>query len=260
MADDPQAAARKPISVYRIPIPSDNLRAMPKDERVLLLLLGYVANQISMLLKLVIISTNTKADADIEQLSTGIQTQMLVRLMVGAVNEGWETIGKRFLSNPMQPDYLKRLDAGGLAALDALKKQFGGSNVLNKVRTNFAFHHPNTDDIEAAFEQARGDAKSDEIWTVQFADHEFNSLFVVSDLMFVHGIAKLMGETDPGVAQGKLLKELSDASRNIVEFAKAFFAAAWIKHFGDSIDAKDVVAIDSAPKLGEVTLPFFVEV
>ena len=44
------------IEVYRIPIPKDRIRALPKDERVLLLLLGYVSNQVLMLQKLLIYS------------------------------------------------------------------------------------------------------------------------------------------------------------------------------------------------------------
>jgi len=32
------------IEVHRIPIPKDRILALPKDERVLLLLLGYVSN------------------------------------------------------------------------------------------------------------------------------------------------------------------------------------------------------------------------
>jgi hypothetical protein len=37
------------IEVYRIPVPKDGLRALPKDERVPLLLLGYVSDQVLML-------------------------------------------------------------------------------------------------------------------------------------------------------------------------------------------------------------------
>ena len=45
------------IEVHRIPVPKDRLRALPKDERVLLLLLGYVSNQVLMLQKLLIYAT-----------------------------------------------------------------------------------------------------------------------------------------------------------------------------------------------------------
>ena len=77
------------IVVYRIPVPKDRLRSMPKEERVLLLLLGYAANQLSMLQKLLHFATNRTPPEEIEQYATGVQTQMLVRLTVGALNEAW---------------------------------------------------------------------------------------------------------------------------------------------------------------------------
>jgi len=40
------------IEAYRIPIPKDRLRALSMDERVVLLLVGYVANQILIFQKL----------------------------------------------------------------------------------------------------------------------------------------------------------------------------------------------------------------
>ena len=55
------------IQVYRIPVPKERLRAMPKDERVLLLLLGYVANQVSMLQKLLTFATNRTPAEELEQ-------------------------------------------------------------------------------------------------------------------------------------------------------------------------------------------------
>lgn len=52
------------LKVYRIPIPKDRLRAMPKDERVLFVLLGYASNQISMLQKLLTFAINRTPDAE----------------------------------------------------------------------------------------------------------------------------------------------------------------------------------------------------
>jgi hypothetical protein len=67
------------IQVYRIPVPKERLGAMPKNERVLLLLLGYVSNQLSMLQKLLTFATNRTPAKELEQHATGAQTQMLVR-------------------------------------------------------------------------------------------------------------------------------------------------------------------------------------
>ena len=43
------------------------------------------------------------------------------------------------------------------------------------------------------------------------------------------------------------MREASAASSNLIEFAKAFFAAAWLRHFGTEILAKDVVTVADAP-------------
>ena len=53
------------IQVYRIPVPKERLRKMPKDERVLFLLLGYAANQLSMLQKLLNFATNRTPEASL---------------------------------------------------------------------------------------------------------------------------------------------------------------------------------------------------
>ena len=46
------------IQVMRIPMAKTKLAALPKDERVLLFLLGYVSNQTMMLEKLMLFSGN----------------------------------------------------------------------------------------------------------------------------------------------------------------------------------------------------------
>jgi hypothetical protein len=248
------------IQVYRIPVPKERLRAMPRDERVLLLLLGYAANQLSMLQKLLNFATNRTPDAEVEQHATGTQTQMLVRLMVGALNEAWELVSTRFIQNPLAKDYLRMLDRDGQQAFDAIKRQFGGSNLLNAVRNNYAFHYPRSDEAEEAFEAAFDDRELDGYWNLYFSQHGFNSLFFLSDLIFVHGIGKKAGGTDLEETQRKLMGEVSAASANLIEFAKAFVAAAWLKHFGEEMVAKDIVTVSDAPNVDDVWLPFFVEV
>jgi hypothetical protein len=77
------------IEVYRIPVPKDRLRALPRDERVLPLLLGYVSNQVLMLQKLLTYATRLDPKDEVEPHATGAQTQMLVRIAVSAAFEAW---------------------------------------------------------------------------------------------------------------------------------------------------------------------------
>ena len=92
-----------------------------------------------------------------------------------------------------------------------------------------------------------------------FSHHGYNCLYLLSDVIYVQGIANSAGEDDPVAAHKKLMGEVSSAATHLIEFAKAFTAAAWIKHFGLEMEAKDVINIQNAPDIDSVGLPFFVE-
>jgi hypothetical protein len=157
-------------------------------------------------------------------------------------------------------DYIGKLDDGGQQALDALKQQFGGSNMLATVRNNFVFHHPTSEDVEAAFEAALNDQGLDNLWNLYFSHHGFNSSFFLSDLIYAHGIRQKVKAADLEDAQRRLMGEIAAASMNLIEFAKAYVAAAWLRHVGAEMLARDKVTIDDAPNIDELWLPFYVEV
>jgi hypothetical protein len=168
-------------------------------------------------------------------------------------------ITTRFIQTPLQHQYAKLLDAEGTQALGELKRLFGDSNLLSTVRNNFAYHYPTTSDAEAAFEAACVDPAFDDFWKLYISHHGYNSLFYFSELIFLHGIAGKAGTIDLAKTQEKLMGELSTALTNVVLFAKAFFAAVWVRNFGTGIEAKDISTIQDAPPLVDVSLPFFVE-
>lgn len=166
------------IQVYRIPVPKERLRAMPKDERVLLL--GYASNQLSMLQKLLTFATNRTPAKELEQHATGAQTQMLVRLTVGALSEAWEPVRTQFIETTIAKDYLNRLHAGDQESFAALKRRFGESNVLNEIRKNYAFLYPRSEDVDKAFEWICDDPELAGLLNLNFSIHGFNSLFLLS--------------------------------------------------------------------------------
>jgi hypothetical protein len=247
------------IEVYHIPISKDQLRAMPSEERSFMLMLGYSANQVSMLQKLLMFSAGTRSPSETEQTLSAAQMQMLLRLLIGALHESWLLIKDRFLSGHMGRDYQARLDDGGRVALDNLKRAFGKSNVIPTIRNNFSYHFPETATIDAAFIDACNDPGSDDLWSLYFSHYGFNSLFLVSDLMVMHGISNLIKEPNPSVAQKRIMKEVHESVVNMFEFTKAFFAAAWIKNFGTTLDAKEVLNIPNAPPIKSISIPFFVD-
>jgi hypothetical protein len=247
------------VKVYDIPIPKDELRAIPPEERGFLLSLAYSANHVSMLQKLMIFSSNASPPSEVETLLTAAQTQMLLRLLIGALHGTWILINDRYVDKPLERIYTPRLDDQGLAAIANLKTMFQSSSILAIIRNNFSFHYPNDKVLNAAIEDAYNSPESDDLWRVYFSSYGFNSMFLVSDLMAIHGISILLKEKDIAKLQVRLMKEVHKATEHTFEFTKAFFAAVWLKHFGSVIDAKELITIDNPPNWLSVTIPFFID-
>ena len=245
------------VKIYRIPVPKDALERMPEHERALLLLLGYIANQISMIWKFISYSKNYQPVGEIDENASAVQAHMLVRLMAGMVNEAWQVVTKQFLQSRLGKEYVELLDEGGRQALADLKRLFGNSNLLTQVRNNFAFHYPDSGEINAAFEAASKDETLKGCFEFYFSEHGFNSLFLISDAVMVHGIGR-MGGGDTVAVHKELMDALTRASLAVNEFLKAFVAAAWRRHMGSEMAAREVVDVN-APSGDAVILPFFIE-
>src|SRR5271169_6606310 len=108
------------IEVFRIPISKDQLRAIPADERNLLLLASHAVNQMSVLRKLLIFSLNYESDSEIENTLSAAQSQTILRFLFGALAEAWEMIKRPVNQKLIGKDYIKVMDADGIAAYDDL--------------------------------------------------------------------------------------------------------------------------------------------
>jgi hypothetical protein len=248
------------IEVFRIPISKERLLGLPRSERVLLIQLGYVSNQVLMFEKLLMFALKLEPDKEVEQYASGVQAQMLLRLGVGVIYEALRVVERLFLSTEVGREYADKLDDGGVQALNILKKYLGKKSLLFAIRNNYGFHYPESDDTEAAFQAAIADSGFDGMWQAYFSHHGFNSLFLFPDAIFAHGIAAQAGMNDFPAIQKRLVEEFREVSINLVQFSQSFFAAVWLQHFGTWIDAKDMVKIENAPKFDDVVIPFFVEI
>jgi hypothetical protein len=253
------------IRVIEVPLPKDKLQQAPKEERSLFLLLGYAANQITMLQKMMIFSSNKDPSHPAEQRISAAQTQMCLRLLIGAVHEGWLLVQRRFLGSPIGKDYQGRLNASGLAALDQLKRYFGSSNnIVSVLRNNFAYHHPLDADADAAFQEAVSDNDFDDYWKLYFSETSINSFHFAGDIVIVNGMKAAIGELDLLAAQERIVKDVSNVAHNITEFILDFSAAFLVKNTcndpsNPEILGKECDPIADAPPLLEFWLPFFVE-
>ncbi len=87
-----------------------------------------------------------------------------------------------------------------------------------------------------------------------------NSFFFASEFVALHGIAKIIGETDLIKAQTKLMNLVMPVSEEMSHLIHAIFAVLWQKYFGTELLAERRIDIKGAPGFLDVWVPFFVEI
>ena len=119
-----------------------------------------------------IVLANGDETDPIKQRLEGAQTQIFVRLTIGTMQE----------ERPSGREFLPLLDVQAVEALERLKKRFGKLNRLAVIRNNYAFHHPEIDEVDAAFEKAAAEETGEDAdWAVYFNKALLNTFFFVSD-------------------------------------------------------------------------------
>ena len=69
---------------------------------------------------------------------SGGQSQTILRVLFGALAEAWETVKRPVNQKLIGSDYIKSIDPEGVAAYADLKRHFGKSNLLHKLRNGIA--------------------------------------------------------------------------------------------------------------------------
>jgi hypothetical protein len=142
------------ITVFRVQISKAQFSAVPREERALLLVAGHILNQVSVLLKLVRFSTCKDPTDPIEARVSAAQSQIILRCLIGVLVEAWEFI-RRPVNQKIIGAYLKDIGDDGRAEYDKLKKHFGNSGLLYKLRNNFVYHYPKPDELEKGLDSGR---------------------------------------------------------------------------------------------------------
>jgi hypothetical protein len=112
------------IEVFTIPISKAQFRTLPPKDRAMVLVSGHILNQIGVLVKLVLFSTNNDLPDNVEGKASGCQSQILLRFLIAVLSEinterpefGSQTANaaanKRKLLRFPTPGKLRRLDGG----------------------------------------------------------------------------------------------------------------------------------------------------
>jgi len=135
------------MKLIRLAFSSRELQAVPAPELFFVIISCLFLNEILILQKFLNASRNND-DRNNEVLRKAHLTQdmFLAKLLAGKLFEGWELLQKRFYGNRLSTVYYPLLKPGPKKHLDAIKKYFGKTNAIARVRKQFAFHFGSRDD------------------------------------------------------------------------------------------------------------------
>lgn len=135
------------IPLNRIGITKEQLEALGINEAQFFVLLTQLANEFSMLRKLIIVSAEIAEDSEVplQDQADAFQVMFLLRIVAGKLYEGGQLIQEYFVRRNVGDGY--RNECGLNAALLLITGYMAQRpNILEHIRNNYAFHHVDSDD------------------------------------------------------------------------------------------------------------------
>jgi hypothetical protein len=243
------------MRIHRIAIPKSKLVAIPPTERVFFIQLGHICNELSFFNKLLIFTSN-QAGEGLDRKTMTTQSLIVARVFIGKVFEAWEMLKRDFFRSKLSKELEPSLSDDGKAALDQLKKYFGGSNLLATIRNKFSFHYFSKI-IEKSF-SAFGD---DKVFELYLAKNYANTLHYFSEEIVSTGMLDKTGKSTQQEAMDQLVGDLVDVSGKITDFTGHALAAIFERNLGQSWDEfeTDSIDVETESDLEEFKIPFFFE-
>ena len=241
------------IEVFTVPISKAQFRQLPQEERAIVFVCGHILNQISVFMKLVKFSTNHDPTNPVEEKVSGMQSQIILRFLMGILSEACIYFKKR---QTLIEAYLPDMHQGGRDAYDKIRPSFDKKSLLRLVRNNYLYHYPNEKNVQKAFDAI----PEDEPWEWYFSAANTNSLYYSCELVLGEGLMNATGEPTPLGAFGVLMAKTMELANTMPDFLMRLIEVIGVRYLGKGIFKPQArTTVGNAPTLGEFWLPFFAE-
>jgi hypothetical protein len=242
------------MKLFKINIPKSKLDTIPEIEQVFFIQLMQFLNELNILQKCVIASSNKLEflTNEIEKRGQISQAHIFIRILAGKLNEGWEMIRKDFFKTKLSRKYENLLSQKGKESLSELKVRFKDkNNLVRLIRHKFAFHY----DQEKIKEEI-DKIPQEELLEVYVSEHPANCLYSISNTIVNWAILNSIDSSNPQRAMDKLFDEIT------IKVSGCFqkFGADCVCIIAKKLELNSTeVEIPEPPLIDEVKLPYFVK-
>jgi hypothetical protein len=243
------------MELYRVTLTKGSLAALPPAERSLLLLLGHASNEINVLMKLILMTRKNAPPSQIVNNVEAGQVCILLRILVGQLHEAWELFRKRVQTNrPLYQKYVPKLDADGAAALSNLKRHFGVTSPLTKIRNKVAFHYTDRDNLTEQSFQALAETEPLELYLTTEVG---NSFYYAAEVVVMSTALRMGTSNDQAAAFSELCSIVIRVSRDIIDLFGQLMGVI-LKAFMPDLE-RQIETHPDGPKLSTLSLPYFID-
>jgi hypothetical protein len=242
------------MRVQRIGFSVEQLRGIPEEERSLIVVLAHALNEVNTLNKLLFFCTQFDQEPRWVANAQAAQALIVARPIAGKLNEAWAALQAGYFGTKLTKTYGVLLESSATEALDYLKKYFGRKNLLNEVRNNFAFHYS----LDHAKTSIPDDSSPDDL-ALFLHETKGNSLYYFAEYLMNKALIDLISPTDPELALGTLLKEMSKVIAQLNEFVQGLLFVVFDRYIGEEVLRQSVqtVELGVVPQSANIHIPFF---
>ncbi len=241
------------MELLKFEIPKSKLLSVPKNEQVFFVQAGNLLNDLSMLQKLSIFTTNTEDTNKTVRTAQNLQALCLIRIQAGKLDEGWQLLHKNYFGAVLSEKYDRMLSQSEKQCLDNIKKYFNNNRNLISLVRDYTFHYFT---LSEQISQLIDDAPISEIFEVFMSDYFGNCVFSMSNVLTTFAILKSTGITNTEEAMRKLLRDVNEVTQWFGHFLGGCLLIFVKEHLGLKSTKVD---IPEPPDINEVALPFFIK-
>jgi predicted CopG family antitoxin len=229
------------------------LEALPEIEQVFFIQLTHFLNELNILQKCVIVSSNELGSlTTIEKRGQISQAHFFIKILTGKLYEGWKMISKNFIETQLSREYENLLSQKGKESLSELIGRFNDkNNIISLIRNKFAFHY-DKEKIKKEIDKM----PQEELLEMYISEHRGNCLYSLSDIIVNWAILNSIDSSNSQQAMEILIGEI------------AIKVSGWFQEFGGDcvriivekleLDYTEV-EIPEPPLLDDIKLPYFVK-
>lgn len=242
------------VTVHSFELSPKISKRIPLDERVCFLTLGHMANELSILRKLVLVSDRSHGLSEIERHAQATQSLMLIKLFALKSCAGYEFVKKQ-ANRSFMKSYLRDPDSGMRNIIAELDRYFDGDCLLKFMRNKFAAHYDEKV-IKSLVENS-----SDQPHYLYVAEQQGHTLYFAAEEKMFEAL-ETQAESDEGIGSvmGRLIDDVDMVAGLLTECAQGYMIVVGKRYAKSAwkpanISSEEVVLVPAE----DVTLPFFID-